>query len=186
MSKISDLMSTKLGSRIFTAIVLIVATGLVTAFAVPSYRQGEPGIAGRRAYDFALTLNGQPAHLSDLRGKVVVLNFWASWCPPCLAEIDSLNALQKRIAPQGGTILGISIDEDADAYEKFLREHNVPFPTYRDPSKKIADTYGTSMWPETYIIGKDGRITRKIVGQQEWDSPELAGYIESLLHSTSN
>lgn len=168
-------------TKLFTFFALLVSAAVIYAFAKPTYRQGEPSVAGHRAENFALTLNGQPAHLEDLRGKVVVLNFWASWCQPCIEEIASLNALQGKIAPRGGTILGVSIDEDEGAYEKFLRDHRVPFPNFRDPSKKIASDFGTSMWPETYIIGTDGRIARKIIGPQKWDDAELAGYIESLL-----
>ena len=174
-----------MGTRIFSALVLVVAVGVVVLFAAPSYRQGEGSIAGRSAQDFALELNGHAAHLSDLRGKVVVLVFWASWCPPCVEEIDSLNALHKMIAPHGGTVLGISVDEDPAAYQKFLRDHNVPFPNYRDASKTIAQMYGTAMYPESYVIGADGRILRKIVAAQEWNGPALAGYIESQLPSAS-
>ena len=181
MSKVSDLMASKIGSKIFTAVSLTVAASVIVAFSIPSYRQGEPGIAGKRADDFALTLNGRSAHLSDLRGKVVVLNFWASWCPPCVAEIGTLNALQNKIASRGGTVLGISVDEDPAAYEKFLAEHKVPFPNFRDPTKKISEGYGTTLYPETYIIDADGKIQRKISGQQDWDSPEIITYIESLL-----
>ena len=181
MSRLSNLMASKIGSKIFTGVSLAVAASVITAFSIPSYRQGEPGIAGKRADDFALTLNGRAAHLSDFRGKVVVLNFWASWCPPCVAEIGSLNALQNKIASHGGTVLGISVDEDSAAYEKFLVEHNVPFPNFRDPTKKISEGYGTVLYPETYIIDADGRIERKISGQQDWDSPEIVSYIESLL-----
>ncbi|HET9401261.1 MAG TPA: TlpA disulfide reductase family protein [Candidatus Acidoferrales bacterium] len=167
--------------KAFTFVALLVSAVVIYAFAKPTYRQGEPSVAGRRPDNFALTLNGQPAHLADLHGKVVVLNFWASWCQPCVEEIGSLNALQQKIAARGGTILGVSIDEDEGAYEKFLRDHHVPFPNFRDPSKKIASSFGTSMWPETYIIGTDGRIARKIIGPQKWDAAELSGYIESLL-----
>ena len=183
MSKLSDLMASKIGSKVFTGVSLAVAASVIIAFSIPSYRQGEPGIAGKRADDFALTLNGKAAHLSDFRGKVVVLNFWASWCPPCVAEIDSLNALQNKIASRGGTILGVSVDEDSAAYEKFLAEHNVPFPNFRDPTKKISENYGTILYPESYIIGTDGRIERKIGGGQDWNSPELVSYVESLLPS---
>jgi peroxiredoxin len=184
MSRLSELLASKLGSKIFTGIVLVIATTVIGAFAVPSYRQGEPGIAGRRAMDFAMELNGKPAHLSDLRGQVVVLNFWFSTCPPCIAEIDSLNALQRKIAGRGGMVLGVSVDSDLGSYERFLRDHHVPFPNFRDTSRKIPTTYGTSIFPETYIIGADGRIARKMIGQQAWDSPDLTGYIESLLPSS--
>jgi cytochrome c biogenesis protein CcmG/thiol:disulfide interchange protein DsbE len=181
MKRLSELLASKLGSNIFTGVVLLVAASLIGAFVVPSYRQGEPAIAGRRAKDFALDLNGKPAHLSDLRGQVVVLNFWFSSCPPCIAEIDSLNALQRKIAGRGGTVLGVSVDSDLASYERFLRDHHVPFPNYHDTSQKIAWNYGTSVFPETYIIGADGRIARKLIGQQEWDSPDITSYIESLL-----
>lgn len=119
--------------------------------------------------------------LADLRGKVVVLNFWATWCPPCVEETPALNRLQQRIASRGGMVLGVSVDEDAAAYGRFLQQQGVVYPTYRDPSKKIALDYGTSMYPETYIIGRDGRIARKIIGPQQWDSPELVAYLDSLL-----
>ncbi len=184
MSKLSDLMASKTGGKIFTGISLAVAASVIIAFSIPSYRQGEPGIAGKRAERILrrshLNLDAR-THLSDFRGKVVVLNFWASWCPPCVAEIGSLVALQNKIASHGGTVLGISVDEDSAAYEKFLAEHNVPFPNYRDPTKKISENYGTALYPETYIIDADGKIERKISGQQDWDSPEIVTYIEALL-----
>src|SRR5471030_1153816 len=120
---------------------------LILAFALPSYRQGEASVAGKTAGDFALNLSGKPAKLSDLRGKVVVLNFWASWCPPCVDEAPSLNQLQQQIAPLGGIVLGISVDDDPDAYDNFLKTYQVNFPTYRDSSKKIPIAYGTTMYP---------------------------------------
>jgi cytochrome c biogenesis protein CcmG, thiol:disulfide interchange protein DsbE len=175
-----------LTSKLSSAGVLLFAVAIVVVFARPSYRQGEPSVAGKRAYDFAIELDGRSEHLSDLRGKVVVLNFWASWCPPCVDEVASLNELQFLILPRGGTVLGVSVDEDPAAYRRFLEQHNVSFPNYRDPTKKIAETYGTVMYPETYVIDANGRIARKIVGPQDWSGSELAGYIESLLPAPAN
>jgi len=165
---------------------LAVGVSMLLLFALPSYRQGEASIAGKTADDFALTLDGKPAHLSDLRGKVVVLNFWASWCPPCVEEAPSLNRLQRHIEPNGGTILGFSIDEDPAAYEKFLKEFAVNFPTWRDPSvhgnkSQIMTRYGTSLIPETYVIDRHGKIARKLVSAQQWDSPEILAYFDAIL-----
>jgi thiol-disulfide isomerase/thioredoxin len=96
--------------------------GIVVLFALPSYRHGEASVAGKRAEDFALNFNGKPAHLSDLRGKVVVLNFWGTWCPPCVEETPELNRLQKYIASRNGVVLGVAADVDQAVYEKFLRD----------------------------------------------------------------
>jgi cytochrome c biogenesis protein CcmG/thiol:disulfide interchange protein DsbE len=160
--------------------------GIIVVFALPSYRHGEASLAGKRAQDFSMELAGKPAHLSDFRGKVVVLNFWGTWCPPCIEETPALNRLQKYLAARNGVVLGVAADEDAVQYESFLREHGVIFPTYRDPSTKeqhspIAKAYGTVMIPETYIIDRDGKIARKIIGMQEWDSPEMLAYFDSIL-----
>ena len=159
---------------------------VLIAFAMPHYRQGEASIAGKAAEDFSMQMNGRPRKLSDYRGKIVVLNFWASWCPPCVAETPYLNALQVHIEPKGGLVLGVNVDEDPSAYEKFLVEHGVAFPTWRDPSvqgttARVALDYGTSVYPETYVIDRHGRIARKIIGEQRWDSPEMFAYFDALL-----
>jgi len=169
-----------LKDKILSALVLVGAFGLLLVFASPTYRQGEPSQAGRPAPEFSFELNGKPAKLSDLRGKVVVLNFWATWCPPCVTEMPSLNRLHAQIAPMGAMVLGVSVDVDEAAYNRFLLDNQIHFPNHREPSSGIAATYGSSMYPETYIIGKDGKITRKIAGPQNWDAPEWAAYIQQL------
>ena len=166
--------------RVLTALALIFAAAVILRFASPTYRQGEPSIAGSRAPDFAYEMNGTPARLADLRGKVVVLNFWATWCAPCVEEMPSLNRLQQILTTRGGMVLGVSVDEDVAAYERFLQAQQISFPTYRDPSKKISERYGTFMYPESYIIARDGSIARKIIGPQDWSSPEWIGYFETL------
>ena len=167
-----------------TGLVLAGIVLMMYMFASPLYRQGEPSLAGKPAHDFNFTLNGKAATLADLRGKVVVLNFWATWCPPCVEEAASLNQLQQAIASQSGVVLGISVDEDDEAYQKFLVDHSIAFPNYRDPTKQIAAAYGTSMFPETYIIDSRGRIARKIIGPQDWNSPEMVAYIRDLMKNS--
>jgi len=166
--------------KVFNTLALITVVGLLYLFATPSYRQGEPALAGRPAGDFAFEMNGKPARLSELRGKIVVVNFWATWCPPCIEELPSLKRLHARLQPLGGMVLGVSVDEDEGAYNRFLTEHSVSFPTYRDPSRTIARAYGTEKYPETYIIGRDGKLLRKIVGPQDWDREDLFVYFTDV------
>ena len=165
---------------------LAVAAAVILVFAMPSYRQGEASVAGTTAHDFPLTLDGKPAHLSDLRGRVVVLNFWGSWCQPCVEEAPGLNRLQKHLASRNAVILGVAADEDEAAYRKFLTDQGIGYMTYRDPATReqrspIAESYGTVMVPETYIIDRQGKIARKIIGYQQWDSPEMLAYFDALL-----
>jgi cytochrome c biogenesis protein CcmG/thiol:disulfide interchange protein DsbE len=171
-----------LKNKIAGPLVLLIAAGALYLFAMPSYREGEASLAGHKAIDFPLQMDGRVMHLADLKGKVVVLNFWASWCPPCLEEAPSLVQLQQEIAPRGGVVLGASIDDDVTAYNKFLQDNHISFPTFVDEGKKIEGEYGTVMIPETYLIGRDGRLARKIVGPQDWQSPEIISSIEVLLN----
>ena len=161
------------GVMAFIALVFVI-------FAQPMYRQGEPTVAGKRAEDFATAIAGKPGRLSDLRGKVVVLNFWATYCAPCVEEMPSLNRLQQYINLRNAVVLGASVDEDPDAYQKFLRDQGISFPTSRVPRKLSLD-YGSPLIPDTYIIDRNGKIMRKFYGPQRWDSPEMLAYFDSIL-----
>ncbi|MDA2914549.1 TlpA family protein disulfide reductase [Acidobacteriia bacterium AH_259_A11_L15] len=119
--------------------------------------------------------------LADLRGQVVLLNFWATWCPPCVAEMPSLQRLHERLRDRGLFVLGVSVDADADAYEEFLRTHRITFANYRDPEGRVSTLYGTFMYPETYIIDREGRLVRKIIGPLEWDDPDMIDFLNRKL-----
>ncbi|MBI3404158.1 MAG: TlpA family protein disulfide reductase, partial [Acidobacteria bacterium] len=108
------------------------------------------------------------------------LNFWATWCPPCVEEMPSLNVLHAKMESQGVIVLGISMDEDDAAYKRFLIDRNIAFPTYRDPPNHLAAEYGTLKYPETYIIDRDGRFARKIIGAQDWSRADLVDFIQDL------
>ena len=111
---------------------------------------------------------------------MLVLNFWATWCAPCVEEIPSLNELQKRLANSGVVVVAVSVDKKPEKYRRFLDRIHVAFETTRDPAASLSDKYGTFQYPETYII-KDGRIVRKFISNQDWASDDMTHYMESLL-----
>ena len=166
--------------RILSYLALAGAAALLISFSIPSFDGGKPSIAGRTAQNFSFTLDGQPTNLAALQGKIVVLNFWATWCPPCVDETPSLERMYTDLKPLGVTVLGVSVDDDASAYQKFLVDHGITFPTYRDANKKIPISYGTAMYPETYIISRNGKIERKLIGEQDWSSPQMLAYLTAL------
>lgn len=141
-------------------------------------RGSHPEQLGTRAPMFALNDGEHSVDLNKLRGRVVVLNFWASWCAPCIEELPSLEELQRDL-PQV-QIVAVSTDDDAAAYERFLQKHSVSLLTVRDGDQRSNGMYGTSRFPETYVIDKNGMIRRKFIGPQEWTSPEILNYLKKL------
>jgi cytochrome c biogenesis protein CcmG/thiol:disulfide interchange protein DsbE len=113
-------------------------------------------------------------------GKVLVLNFWATWCAPCIQEVPSLNQFQRKFAPEGVVVVAVSIDKNSDKYKSFLSKIPVVFQTYRDPSADVSSEYGTYIMPETYII-KNGIVMRKFPTAEDWMSDDLTQYVQSLL-----
>jgi cytochrome c biogenesis protein CcmG, thiol:disulfide interchange protein DsbE len=134
---------------------------------------------GSPAQDFTVKDADRTISLHDYRGKIVLLNFWASWCAPCIEEMPSLVQLQKRMGPKV-TVVAVSIDEDEAAYHKFLRDHNVDLLTVRDPQQRTSTMYGTTGWPETFVIDPKGTIRRKFIGAVDWTSPEIVDYLNKL------
>jgi thiol-disulfide isomerase/thioredoxin len=110
----------------------------------------------------------------------VVLNFWATWCPPCVEEMPSLVEMQRRMKPKGVTVLAVSIDVDENAYRQFVKDHGVNLLTVRDPSQKTAVLYGTHGWPETYIIDRSGVVRRKFIGPVNWTDSEITDFLSKL------
>jgi cytochrome c biogenesis protein CcmG, thiol:disulfide interchange protein DsbE len=141
-------------------------------------RGDHPTQLDRPAPDFTLNDGSRSLELKNYRGKVVVLNFWATWCPPCIEEIPSLNQLQRQMPNL--VVLAVSVDEDAAAYHQFLAEHRVDFTTIRDGERRINPLYGTARFPESYVIDRNGKIQRKFISAQDWTSPEIVDYLSHL------
>ena len=157
-----------------------VLLAILTTLVVGCYRGSRPPRIGTAAPDFTVQDADRKVALGELRGKVVVLNFWATWCAPCVEEMPSLVQLQQRFRNKGLTVVGISIDVDGDAYHKFLKDYKIDFPTVRDPDQKTSGLYGSFKWPETYIIDRDGVVRRKFIGAVEWSQPEIVDFLTKL------
>jgi len=139
-------------------------------------------VVGDTAPSFSITAdNGRTITPSNFGGKLLVLNFWATWCQPCIVEIPSLNEFQKRLASKGVVVVAISVDKDEKAYRDFLAQARVSFITARDPDNKINVDYGTLLFPETYIIDTKGKVLRKVISAQDWTSERVMSDVESLL-----
>ncbi len=153
-------------------------TLLLVAFLVSCNSGSHPPRIGSTAPDFAIKDSHQTVTLSQLRGKPVVLNFWATWCPPCIEEMPSLLALHKQLGDQV-TILTVSEDADDAAFRQFIRDHGVDVLAVRD-TQHNNEVYGTFKFPETYIIDRNGKIVRKFIGATNWTSPDLVDYLKRL------
>ena len=155
-------------------------TALFTLLLAGCYSGTRPPRIGSEAPNFTVQDADRKVTLADYRGKVVVLNFWATWCPLCVEEMPSLVQMQQRLKDKGVTVLAISLDADESAYHKFLKDHGVNLITVRDPDLKSSDLYGTFKYPETYIIDRNGVLQRKFIGAVNWNDPEVVTFLSKL------
>ncbi len=157
----------------------LILTLLLPLAVLPACNRGaHPAQTGKVAPDFTVSDGATTVHLASYRGRVVLLNFWASWCAPCVEELPSLLELHHDLPNLA--ILAVSIDDDPSAYSTFIARRHVDLITVRDPSQSAAQLFHTEMWPETYLIDRNGIIRRKFVGPQDWTSPEILNYLNSL------
>jgi peroxiredoxin len=141
-------------------------------------RGSHPNNLGKPAPQFVVGDGTRTVDLNKLRGKVVVLNLWASFCAPCVEELPSLLALQRQMPDL--VIVAVSIDQDPDIYHRFLEKHHVNLVTVRDADQRVNALYGTAQIPETYIIDRQGIMRRKFVSAQNWTSSEITSYLARL------
>jgi cytochrome c biogenesis protein CcmG, thiol:disulfide interchange protein DsbE len=162
--------------RALLSVLILLFLGLI-GFSLRDTSAKEGGLAP----DFSIrTDQGRQVTPTSFGGKVLVLNFWATWCAPCVEEIPSLNEFQKRFANSGVVVVAISVDKNAQKYRTFLDKIHVSFDSTRDPDANVSAEYGTFQYPETYII-KNGRVVRKFVSNQDWTSEDITHYVEGLL-----
>jgi len=178
------------GKKLFAGILLLLT--------VRFWAQAQSGEAGLRAAflkaglpllrekqplrDFNLPLlEGGRVTLSSLRGKVVFLNFWATWCPPCRGEMPSMENLYQRFRDDGLELLGVDIQEAPGEVQEFMEEFGLSFPAALDRNGRISNDYGIEAIPTTFIIDREGNIILKAVGGRNWHTPALLAAFEILL-----
>ncbi|MFQ5488355.1 MAG: redoxin domain-containing protein [Gammaproteobacteria bacterium] len=126
--------------------------------------------------------DGGHTALNDYRGKLVILNIWATWCAPCRAELPSLDRLAARLDPDRFVVIGLSVDSEKDIAREFLRERRIRFSNYIDLDQQISrDILDIRVYPDTFLIGPQGRLLRRIVGERRWDEAPVAALLERAL-----
>lgn len=127
-------------------------------------------------------LDGKNVSLADYKGKVVFLNIWATWCPPCREEMPSMEKLHEQLKDEDFEILAVSIDASGSKdIAPFMKQHQLTFPVLLDTAGTIQKLYGTTGVPESFIIDKTGSIEKVIIGPIDWSTPEVVGYFRNLL-----
>ncbi len=169
------------GTLIFVAVIVI----SVVIVVLKNKRQYEPVVAGKPAIDFFLVdLDGKLRRLDEFKGKVIFLNFWATWCKPCEDEMPSMQMLHETLKDRPFEIVAVSVDkDDVSVVKEFVKRHNITFTVLHDRKGKIKDAYKTTGVPETFIIDQNGIIAEKIWGPRDWTRHENLITIFKLLEN---
>ncbi|HEX7089621.1 MAG TPA: TlpA disulfide reductase family protein [Longimicrobiales bacterium] len=184
-------MSERTRNWLFLGFVLGAITTLVGIGWTQRSRFG-PLETGARAPGFeARTLDGRAASLDSLRGRVVLLNVWATWCPPCVQEMPALERLHRELGPLGLAVIGVNVDASVGAFDRdgnpggnvgaFVEQLGLTFPIWLDPEGRIEKLYRINGLPTTFIIDRNGRIVRQERGAVAWDQPPHSTQIRQLL-----
>ncbi|MGH9326682.1 MAG: TlpA family protein disulfide reductase [Terriglobia bacterium] len=144
-------------------------------------RANHPLRTGDKAPGFTLQqVNASSFSFRDRGHDVVLVNFWATWCPPCVEEAPSLEKFAQQMKPLGIRVIGVSVDQNLAALQKFVAGYHLTYSILRDPNQSLAARFGTFKFPETYIFGRDGRLVDKIIGATDWEDPRMSQFISAL------
>jgi peroxiredoxin len=166
------------GVRIFGGTVLI---GLLLAGGLAWLRGRTPQLAP----DFSVAdVAGKTVRLSALRGKVVLVNVWTTWCPPCREEMPSMERLYQQLAGPDFELLAVSQDEGGiEAVRRFAQDMGVTFPVLYDPDREVGTRYGVWGYPETFVIDRAGYVAERVIGPRNWDTPQQVEALRALMRS---
>jgi len=169
--------------RYFTYLLALLLTLILLVGCEKSPEQVQiKAMIGKPSPNFALTdLKGQEWKLSDFRGKVVFINFWATWCPPCLQELPSMNALHKQMEGVPFQMLTILYNDRPEMGQSLVNKSGYTFPVLIDPDGSVGKQYGLTGVPETFIVDTEGTLQEKFIGPYNWTSKSAVQRIEQYL-----
>lgn len=168
----------------FKVLILILLIAAVVYFLVVS-RNNSGLHVGQKAPSFSLPTQDHAVSLDQLKGKVVLLNFWATWCPSCVREIPSLNALYQKMKGKDFTILAVSLDEEGwSVVDAFQKKTPLEMTVLLDRKGDVASLYGTYQLPESYLIDKKGFVVQKYIGPQDWIDPKILKEVDRYENTT--
>lgn len=133
------------------------------------------------AFELPRLGDGAPVSLAGLRGRVVLLNFWATWCKPCEDELPSMERLHRTLAGSGFELVAVSVDDVPDPVAAFRARYGLSFPILLDPERRVSGAYQTHHFPESFLIDAEGRVVERYIGPRDWDAPAYAERIRRLL-----
>jgi len=149
-------------------------------------RQPHPLAIGDGAPDFSVpAVPSGSLDLKAYRGQVIVLNLWATWCPPCVEETPSLEQFAEKMRDHAVVVLSLSVDEDLKALQDFIQNYHISYPVGRDPDRALAARFGTVQFPETYIFDRRGLLAEKVVGPTDWDDPRMQNFVLDLARGSN-
>lgn len=169
--------------NVFLAALGLCAVGFIVVL-ILSGRQTGTGVVknGDTAPGFRLeTIDGKTVSLDAFRGKIVLVHFWASWCPPCVDEMPSLEELYRGFSKKGLVVLAVNEDDNAVDVRRFIQKYTLTLPVLVDKNQTVAHLYGTYKLPETYVLDAEGIVRMKAIGPREWTSADTRKLLEQML-----
>lgn len=169
------------------SVILVAIFILAIALVIFSVKREETpktkAVVGLKAPGFLLSdPSGKTYTLSELKGSVIFVNFWATWCPPCVEEMPTLDKLYHTFANTDLKILAVSVDDTGmQSVIPFMQKNNLSVPVYYNPDRSIANLYGTFKFPETYIINRQGVVQYKVIGSRDWSDAETTKVLQELV-----